>query len=190
MGVMIMIFNYYRKAKKNSYKTDANGKPVKRKDSDVIALVIHNTGNNKDTAKNNVDYFATGNARSAGAHVFIDKQGLSARSIPRQYIAWSVGDKNGRGTYWGTYTNTNTLSIELCDIVSSDINDKQLKKLKQVIRYYARKFPNCNDIVRHYDITTKSCPERYCNNNKNNAKWQLLKNELMNEIRKIRNGGV
>ena len=65
-----MIFNYRRKAKSNSYKC-INGKPYIRDVNTIKALVVHYTAGTKDTAKNECDYFATWNERSAGAHCFI-----------------------------------------------------------------------------------------------------------------------
>ena len=55
---------------------------------------MHFTANANDTAKNNVDYFATGNQRSAGAHYFVGRDGV-AESVPANFVAWSVGDKQG-----------------------------------------------------------------------------------------------
>ena len=178
-----MLFNYKRKAKSVSYKT-VNGKPYKRKDTDIKGLVIHYTGGTKDTAKNECDFFATGNTRSAGAHCFIGYDGKSGWSIPRNYVAWSVGDNNGRGEYYGKLTNANTISIELCAIANKDISAKQLKKLKSIVKHYAKHCPNISYIVRHYDITTKLCPARYCNNRTNDKKWKNLQSELMLVLKK------
>lgn len=178
-----MVFNYKRLAKKNSYKC-VNGKPCKRALSSIKAIVIHYTAGTKDTAKNECDYFATGNDRYAGAHSFADVEGKTGRSIPPSYIAWSVGDSsNGHGAYYDKYNNSNTVSIELCGIAGRDISAKQLKALRKLIRYYKRKCPNITNIIRHYDVTTKVCPSRYCGSIHNNEKWQILKSELMLELK-------
>ena len=58
---------YKRLAKSISYNSK------KRSRKDVKYIVIHYTGNTGDTAKNNADYYATGNTREAGAHFFVDK---------------------------------------------------------------------------------------------------------------------
>lgn len=179
-----MIFNYKRLAKSDSYKT-VNGKPYKRSLSSVKALVIHYTGGTRDTAKNECDFFALRNTRSAGAHSFVDYNGLTGRSIYPSFVAWSVGDRaNGHGTFYGKYNNFNTISIELCGIADKDISAKQLKALKKVIRYYKRKCPNIDNIIRHYDVTTKICPSRYCNSTSNDKKWKALRSELMIELKK------
>ena len=47
----------------------------KRNCKDIRYIVIHFTANKGDTAKNNADYFSTGNERMAGAHFFVDKKG-------------------------------------------------------------------------------------------------------------------
>ena len=55
---------YTRIANQNSYSY------IKRKRKDVKYIVIHFTANKGDTAKNNADYFATGNTRQAGGPFF------------------------------------------------------------------------------------------------------------------------
>lgn len=182
-----MVFNYKRKAKKYSYKC-INGRPCKRSLKSIIGLVIHSTSGTRDTAKNECDFFATGNTRNAGANSFADYQGKTGMSVPCNYIAWSVGDKNGKGTYYGTLNNANTISIELCGVEKRDPSDAQIKALKKLVRYYGKKCPNIKYIVRHYDITTKACPTRYRGSAHNNAKWQKLKSELMSELRKVKKG--
>ncbi|MCM1245971.1 MAG: N-acetylmuramoyl-L-alanine amidase, partial [Roseburia sp.] len=52
-----------------------------RNRKNVYYIVIHYTGNKKDTAKNNAVYFATSNTRPAGAHFFVDKQGEIWKSV-------------------------------------------------------------------------------------------------------------
>jgi len=181
-----MIFDYKRRAKKNSYKC-FNGRPVKRSRNSIIALCIHYTSGTKDTAKNECDYFATGNTRSAGAHSFVDLKGLTGRSIPWNYIAWSVGDRsNGKGKYFNIVNNSNSISIELCGIADKKgVTAAQKKALKKLVRYYGKKCPNIKYIIRHYDVTTKICPAPYCNSAKNDAKWKELRAELMFELKKV-----
>ena len=163
-----MNFDYTRQAKKNSYGGTRNLSAIKY-------IVIHNTGNTGDTAKNNADYFATGNTRSAGAHIFIDQNGLSALSIPLKYVAYSVGDSsNGHGTYWGKCTNTNSVSIELCDIATKDAGEKMIATCKNMVAWIKSQCPNIVGIIRHYDVTTKSCPARYINA----TKWANLKSAI------------
>ena len=129
------IFDYARKAKKISYG-------ALRNKSDIIGIVIHYTGITGDTAKNNADYFATGNTRSAGAHGFIDAEGRSARSIPLNRIAYAVGNPKGtykKGKYYAMLNNSNTVSIELCDLIGHGVTEKQLETLIKVVKWIKKK---------------------------------------------------
>lgn len=156
---------YKRKAKKISYGR-------KRKLSDIKYIVIHYTGNKDDTSKNNVDYFATGNTRQAGAHFFVDKQGKIGRSIPMNRVAYSVGGKysttGGAGSHYGYCTNDNSVSIELCDLIG-ETNWEQMIATRKLIRYIRKKCPNANNIIRHWDVNGKSCPSTMAG--VGNEKW-------------------
>ena len=151
---------YYRKAKAISYD-------VKKRDKakDVKFLAIHNTGNNGDSSKNNVDYYAYWNEREAGAHFYVDQEGFIGRSIPMDLTAWSVGD-SGKGNLKGIVTNYNSISIELCDIVTKDPSDKMVKSVRELIAFIQKYCPEATTLVRHYDVTTKNCPARMMDNDK------------------------
>ena len=171
-----MIFDYKRRAKSISM-----GKS--RLLSSVRGVVIHYTGNAGDTARNNADFFATSNTRAAGAHIFIDGKGLSALSIPLRRVAWSVGNPGGcyaPGGYYNILNNSNTVSIELCDLIDHPVTDVQMEKLKDMIAYIRRKCPYCTDIVRHYDIVKKDCPAYYV---ENRPEWLKLRAELLPILR-------
>lgn len=135
-------------------------------------VVLHYTGVVGDSAKNEVKYFSSGNTRSAGAHYFVGQDGDVQQSIPLKYTAWSVGDyKNGKGTYYGKCTNSNSVSIEMCDQLNKDASAAQIAAVKKLIAYIQSQCPNAKTIIRHYDVTTKSCPARYINA----SKWASLK---------------
>lgn len=159
---------YYRKAKAISYD-------VKKRDKakDVKFLAIHNTGNDGDSSKNNVDYYAYWNEREAGAHFYVDQEGLIGRSIPMDLTAWSVGD-SGKGNLKGIVTNYNSISIELCNIVKKDPSDKMVKAVKDLIEFIQKYCPEATTIVRHYDVTAKNCPARMIDNDK----WGAFLNRL------------
>ena len=169
-------FDYARKAKSVSYGALRNKKNIK-------GIVIHYTSGSKDTAKNECDYFATGNTRSAGAHIFIDYEGKSGRSIPLTRTAWSVGNPGGcyqRGTYYSTLNNSNTVSIELCGIANRFASEVQIEETEEVIRWIKRSCPNVQYIVRHYDIVRKNCPAPYVENEK---AWRQLQKRLLKCIK-------
>lgn len=171
------IFDYKRKAKSCSYGG-------LRLLSSVEAIALHWTEGSFDTAKNECDFFATGNTRSAGAHIFIDYDGKTGLSVPLRRIAYSVMSSGYQdGAYGRVYNNTNTVSIELCGL--KDLEDfngyrfpskEQLKALSRVVRYIKKKCPNCKDFVRHYDIRKKPCPLPYveCRD-----EWLVLRKEML-----------
>ena len=155
-------------AKKNSYGGTRNLSSIKY-------IVLHYTGVNHDSAKNEVKFFATGNTRSAGAHFFVGQDGDIQQSIPLKYIAWSVGDyRNGKGAYYGKCTNSNSVSIEMCDQLYKDASADQINAVRSVIKYIKTLCPNIIDVIRHYDVTTKHCPARYLTNDK----WRRLKSAV------------
>ena len=85
-------------------------------------LVIHYTGNDGDKAANNAAYYQS-NVVEASAHYFVDDTTVF-RSVPDLKVAWAVGgkkydscDRTGGGTMHGIITNTNSISVELCDTV-------------------------------------------------------------------------
>lgn len=146
-----------------------------RKLKDVKAIVIHNTGNNGDTAENNAKYFANSNTRSAGAHYFVDQNGNVVKSILLKRAAWAVGGskykdcaKTGGGKYYGIFTNYNTVSIELCDIVKKEPSEKMIKAVKKLIKSIRKYCPNAKQVIRHFDVNGKPCPAAMTDN----AKWK------------------
>lgn len=139
----------------------------------VQYIVIHYTGNNGDTAKNNCDFFHNGNTRSAGAHFFVSQNGDVYQSIELRRIAYAVGgfvtQSNGAGSYYKKCMNTNSVSIELCDNASKDPSAAQIKAVRELIIFIRKFCPNAKTIIRHWDVSGKSCPARMAG--KNNAKW-------------------
>ena len=154
---------------------------AKRDYMGVKYIVIHNTGNNGDTAENNAKYFANGNNREAGAHFFIDQNGDIVKSINLNRAAWAVGgikykdcSKTGGGKYYGVVNNANSVSIELCDIVNKDVSPVMVKAIKKTIKYIRKHCPNATFICRHFDVNGKQCPIRYTSD----RKWKTLAKKI------------
>ncbi len=165
------IFDYARKAKKISYG-------ALRAKRNIIGVALHWTEGIKDTAQNECDYFATGNSRSAGAHIFIDRMGKTGFSIPLKYTAYAVMSKGyTSGAYDGILNNSNTVSIELCGCNDGygnglPMTDLQERSLYNVLTYIKKECPNVKHFVRHYDIKNKHCPKYYVDNRE---EWKHLK---------------
>lgn len=142
-------------------------------------IVIHYTANKGDTAENNAKYFNRCVVK-ASAHYFIDRDGNIAKSVNMNRIAWSVGGLFKRVPLYGKATNENTISIELCDIVGRGVSAKQKKALKNLCKAIYKKCPNIQDIIRHYDVNGKICPQYYVDNV---DKWEKLKKEVLSYVR-------
>lgn len=145
--------------------------------SSVKYIVLHYTAVNGDTAKNEASYFSRNYSRYAGAHFFVDQGGVIAQSIALNVTAWSVGGAKYYGTnpqYYGSCTNFNSVSIEMCDQVNKDASTKQIEAVKWLIKHIQSQCPNAKTIIRHYDVTGKPCPARYLDV----VKWTALKNAV------------
>lgn len=176
-----MLFDYKRLAKPYSYSHYSNGKGIPRDLNQVQYIVIHNTGGTTDTCRNECDYFATGNTRSAGAHIFVDLDGNAGLSVPLKYTAWHCGgglqgSEKGSHSYYGKCTNANSVGIELCGIANKYCTAEQIEKTRAVIRWIKKKCPNAQTIIRHWDVTGKDCPHMY--KGERNIQWDKLKRHI------------
>lgn len=163
----------YIKASKMSYGS-------KRNRSSVRYIVIHYTAVRGDTAENEANYFKNNNSRLAGAHFFVDQKGTIIKSVPMNRTAWSVGGlysrANGAGKYYKKCTNSNSVSIELCDNVTHDPSQKQIKAVKKTIKYIRKYCKNADIIIRHWDVNGKVCPARMVGTD--NKKWTSFKKKI------------
>ena len=145
-----------RRAKSISYGS-------KRSLKDIKYIVIHFTGNKGDTAKNNADFYATGNTREAGAHFFVDKKSEIWESVPMEYTAWAVGHfytrEKGAASYYKKCTNDNSVSIELCDC-KKGVSWEQMLAVRQLVQYIQKRCPNAKTIIRHWTSTAKRVQSR------------------------------
>lgn len=141
-------------------------------------IVIHHTGNSGDSAWGNAHYFSPkgGNKRNAGAHFFVDKEGIVFKSIPMGRTAYAVGGlftrANGAGKYYQKCTNSNSVSIELCSYTRGYPTKAQVQAVKLLIEYIQETCPNALTIIRHWDVNGKSCPAPMVG--KSNDKWKKL----------------
>lgn len=149
----------------------------KRALSSIKKIVIHYTGNDGDTDENNGKYFKN-NVVSASAHYFVDDDSVT-QSVPDDYVAWSVGGKKysncnvtGGGKYYGIATNANTLNIEICDDVKNGVVYPSATTIQNAIEFTKVKMAQYNlskeDVIRHFDVTGKSCPAYWVDD----AKWK------------------
>lgn len=154
-----------------------------RNASQIRYLVYHYTGNDGDRAANNAKYFQN-NIVKASAHYFVDDTAVYL-SVPELKIAWSVGgnkydnaDKTGGGTMYGNITNTNSISIEMCDTIKNGVyqaSEATLANAAALGRELMEKYHiPIENVYRHFDVTGKHCPSYLVNA----QKWAEFKKRL------------
>ena len=124
-------------------------------------IVIHYTGNNGDTAKGNCQYFETVN-RQASAHYFVDENSIW-QCVEDVDVAWHCG---GAKKYYNNCRNNNSIGIELCSRINADgkfiIKEETIKNAQSLVAYLMTKYNiKSNNVIRHYDVTRKVCPEPF-----------------------------
>lgn len=158
-----------------------------RNASQIRYLVYHYTGNDGDRAANNAKYFQN-NIVKASAHYFVDDTTVW-RSVPDLKVAWSVGgskyanaDKTGGGTMYGVITNTNSLSIEMCDTIRNGVyqaSEATLANAAELGRELMEKYGiPIENVYRHFDVTGKHCPSYLINA----QKWAEFKKRLEDDM--------
>lgn len=154
--------------------------------ADVRYLVYHYTGNDGDRGANNAGYYRD-NVVEASAHYFVDDDSVT-RSVEDLGVAWAVGGKKwadcartGGGKLYGTVTNRNSLSIEMCDTRRDGelmATEATLARAAELGRALMRKY--CippERVVRHFDVTGKHCPAYFMDE----GKWAEFKERLKEE---------
>lgn len=155
----------------------------KRHVNSIQFIVVHYTGNDGDTAISNGNYFKN-NIIKTSAHYFVDDNHI-VRSVDDDYVAWAVGgskyadtSKTGGGKMYGVCTNTNSISIELCDTLkngtSGFTNMTTANAVKLIRELMVRYKVNINHVIRHFDVTGKICPKPFVDS----YKWQDFKNTI------------
>ena len=147
--------------------------------SSIKYLVIHFTSNDGDTAKNNVDYYSRTANLKASAHYYIDKSNEIWQSVKEGDTAYHCGATKYKHKYC---RNSNSIGIELCSRYRGNLKeDKKLNKVDFTKYYFedavilnAVKFTKelmakynipIENVIRHYDVTGKTCPAPMVINN-------------------------
>lgn len=143
-------------------------------------LVYHYTGNDGDTDEGNGKHFHN-HIVKASAHYFVDDDSVT-QSVPDNYIAYSVGGKcqSSHHPLYKVCTNSNSISIEMCDCNKNgvvEITDKTLENAIELGEVLMKKYNISIDrVIRHYDVNGKACPN--CNNFLNDNAWNAFKSRL------------
>lgn len=142
----------------------------------VKYIAYHYDGNKKATAKGNCTYFAREKPK-VSAHFFIDEKSIWL-SVPPENTAWAVGTRSG---YHHDYArNSNSVSIELCsryNQMKGYYIPEETKKRGILLGKALMQDLNIpiDNVLRHYDITHKKCPEPFV---RNQNEWADFKEQL------------
>lgn len=158
--------------------------------SRIKYIVVHYTGNNGDTALANTNYFKA--YRGASAHYFVDETSVY-QSIEDKNVAWHCGANSYKHPYC---RNSNSIGVELCSYITDDkyafkpkTVDNAVWLVKELMAKYNVPITN---VLRHYDVTGKICPEPYVRDGKlwNDFKHRLTEedNEMIEKIKVKING--
>lgn len=155
--------------------------------SKIKYLVIHYTGNDGDSDEGNANYF---NAyRGVSAHYFVDDDSVT-QSVPDGCEAWAVGGakwadchKTGGGKFYNKCVNRNSISVELCDTVRDGkygFTEKTLENAAELCRMLVDRYKiKPENIIRHFDVTGKTCPAPFVHNEK---AWEAFKERIVGEV--------
>lgn len=129
------------------------------KTRDIKYIVIHWVGA-VSSAAGNAKYFKA--YRGSSAHYFVDTSGI-IQIIEDWNVAWHCGTK---GTYYHKYCrNSNSIGIEMCLDSANHISDVTISNTAMLVQYLMDKYHiTAENVVRHYDVTHKSCPGIYVQN--------------------------
>lgn len=148
----------------------------------VKFIVIHYTGNTKDTAKANATYFHNG-SRSASAHYFVDENSCY-QSVALNNAAWAVG---GTKVYkHAECRNINSISIEMCCSGNSIVSEKTINNTAYLCAELCKYIGITADtvdifVLRHYDVWDKQCPAQWAT--ENNSGWIAFKEKVKEVLR-------
>lgn len=165
--------NYAHKSNYGAYRNPAN----------IKYIVWHYTANDGDSDEANAKYFKTAN-RKASAHYFVDDDSITI-SVPETYVAWSVGGSRysnykttGGASLYKICTNANSINIELCDTQKNgtyNVSEKTLENAITLTKQLMDKYDiPITNVIRHFDVTGKSCPAYFVENNK----WNQVKMKI------------
>jgi hypothetical protein len=148
-------------------------------------IVVHYTGG-VGTAKNNVQWYRDDPKAGASAHFFVGHKSEGAQiyqSVDPKDKAWHCGAKK---YYHPSCRNTNSIGIETC--CHNDTSDKSAEssdwyfdhetedRLVELVKSLMEEYGiGVDHVVRHYDVTHKTCPAMWVHDE---SAWLTFKARL------------
>lgn len=149
-------------------------------------IVIHYVGATGG-AEANCRYFLS-NYRGASAHYFVGHAGEVWQCVEDKNIAWHCGAARYKHAYC---RNENSIGIELCckKNVSNNTWYFEEETVKAAIELTKELMAKYNipigNVIRHYDVTGKVCPEPYV---RDSAAWETFKANLISNPAPVASG--
>lgn len=145
------------------------------KQKNIQYIVIHYVGNANTSATANRNYFnnlAKTHSTSASSHYIIGLNGEIIRCIPDDEVAFHSGSYS---------MNRKSIGIEDCHPDwNGKFTDDTYNALIELCADLCKKYGiSINNVIRHYDVTGKSCPKYYV---EHQDEWNKLKQDIYNKI--------
>lgn len=139
----------------------------------VNGIVIHYTANPGTTAAQNRSYFQNlkdTKETYASSHFVVGIDGEIIQCIPCNEVAYASNDRN-----------EDTVSIEGCipDESGKFLDETYQALIKLTAWLMGRYDLSVEAVIRHYDVTGKSCPKYFV---ENEAAWEQFRQDLMTYI--------
>lgn len=155
----------------------------KRASRKISYIVIHYVGA-LGGAEANCRYYASKNV-GASAHYYVGFEGEVWQSVEDNNIAWHCGAKKYIHT---NCRNANSIGVEMCvrkrntsTMYASDkdwfFEPATIASTIDLVRELMEKYDiPVENVIRHYDVTSKVCPAPYVHNKKD---WDAFKSALV-----------
>ena len=139
----------------------------------INGIVIHYTANPGSTAQNNRDYFEglkDSHETKVSSHFVVGIEGEIVQCIPSSEIAYASNSRN-----------SDTLSIECCHPdETGKFTDATYTSLVRLTGWLCYRFNlTSEDVIRHYDVTGKICPQYYVDHPE---AWEQFKTDVGEQI--------
>ena len=150
---------------------------------EVKKIAVHYVGNPNTSALANRNYFekCKEGGRYVSSHYIVGLKGEVIQCIPTDEWSYCTNQANGY-----------SISIECCHPKSDGVfNDSTYVSLCELCAMLLKKFNlTTNDLIRHYDITQKTCPlhwtpTKYQSEAVATARW----NRFKQDVQTVMNGG-
>ncbi len=151
-----------------------------RRDS-IRYIVIHYVGAT-GSALANVKYYGGTPNIGASAHYYVghaSENGAIYQSVDPKDCAWHCGSTNGK--YYSECRNDSAIGIEMCCHKRADgtwyFDDITIEKTIELTKWLMAEYGiTPENVIRHYDVTHKTCPAPFVNDG---DMWEKFKAALI-----------